>query len=207
MTTTRAGRLFLPVDRALVVRRFPRLVFGLVLFGAGSALQVRSGLGLSPWTVLHEGISLRTPLTIGTATIVVSGLVLLLWIPLRQRLGVGTVTNAVVIGLAIDATLALVPAPGGQWARWVLLLVGIELVAIGSGYYIGVHLGPGARDGLMTGIAARGPSIRLARTLVEGSALVTGWMLGGTVGIGTVLFALLIGPSVQFFLPKLEVTA
>lgn len=204
MTTASVGRLFLPVDRAVVLSRFPRLLFGLVLFGAGSALQVRSGLGLSPWGVLHEGLSFRTPLTIGTATIVVSFFVLLLWIPLRQRMGVGTLTNAIVIGLATDATLALVDPATDTPMRWFLMLAGVQLVAVGSGFYIGVHLGPGARDGLMTGLADRGLSIRLARTMVEGSALFVGWLLGGTVGIGTVVFALTIGPSVQFFLHRLQ---
>jgi len=189
-----------------VVRaRFPRLLLGLFLFGAGSALQVQANLGLSPWEVLHQGIAARTPLTIGIASIVVSVLVLLLWIPLRQALGVGTVANAILIGLFIDLVIFAVPSPETMLLRWVLLVAGILCVGIGSGFYIGVHLGPGPRDGLMTGIARRGPSIRLARTTVEGSALVIGWLLGGTVGVGTVLFSLTIGPVVQFFLPRLEV--
>ncbi|MDX1449806.1 MAG: hypothetical protein R3246_12175 [Acidimicrobiia bacterium] len=207
MISTRLGGMFIRAPWAVVRSRFPRLLLGLFLFGAGSALQVQANLGLSPWEVLHQGIAVRTPLSIGLASIGVSLLVLLLWIPLRQRMGIGTVTNAITIGLFIDLVLFLVPQPEALVARWALLLVGILLVGIGSGFYIGVHLGPGPRDGLMTGIARRGPSLRLARTGVEGSALIVGWLLGGTVGIGTVLFSLTIGPIVQFFLPRLEVAA
>ncbi|MEX0756635.1 MAG: hypothetical protein WD204_01670 [Acidimicrobiia bacterium] len=205
MTTYRPGAMFIRAPWPVVRARFPRLLLGLFLFGAGSALQVQANLGLSPWEVLHQGIATRTPLSIGIASIVVSLGVLLLWIPLRQALGVGTVTNAVMIGLFIDLVIFLVPVPGTLVMRWVLLVGGILLVGIGSGFYIGVHLGPGPRDGLMTGIARRGPSLRLARTGVEGSALLIGWLLGGTVGVGTVLFSLTIGPIVQFFLPRLEV--
>lgn len=207
MITDRPGGMFIRAPWAVVLARFPRLVVGLFLFGAGSALQVQANLGLSPWEVLHQGIAARTPLSIGVASIGVSLLVLLLWIPLRQALGVGTVTNAVLIGLFIDLVIFLVPTPESLALRWVLLVGGIVLVGVGSGFYIGVHLGPGPRDGLMTGIARRGPSLRVARTAVEGSALVAGWLLGGTVGIGTVLFSLTIGPIVQFFLPKLEIPA
>lgn len=207
MISNRPRGIFIRAPWAVVRARFPRLLLGLFLFGAGSALQVQANLGLSPWEVLHQGIAARTPLSIGVASIGVSLLVLLLWIPLRQSLGVGTVTNAVMIGLFIDLVIFLVPEPGSLVTRWVLLVGGIVLVGIGSGFYIGVHLGPGPRDGLMTGIARRGPSLRLARTGVEGSALVAGWLLGGTVGIGTVLFSLSIGPIVQYFLPKLEVPA
>jgi uncharacterized membrane protein YczE len=205
MIANRPGGIFIRAPWAVVRARFPRLLLGLFLFGAGSALQVQANLGLSPWEVLHQGIAARTPLSIGIASIAVSLVVLLLWIPLRQPLGVGTVTNAVVIGLFIDLVIFLVPSPEALAVRWLLLIVGILFVGIGSGFYIGVHLGPGPRDGLMTGIARRGPSIRVARTAVEGSALLAGWLLGGTVGFGTVLFSLTIGPLVQFFLPRLEV--
>lgn len=205
MTTYRPGAMFIRAPWTVVRARFPRLLLGLFLFGAGSALQVQANLGLSPWEVLHQGIAARTPLSIGIASIVVSVGVLFLWIPLRQALGVGTVTNAIMIGLFIDLVIFLVPEPGTLVMRWVLLVGGIVLVGIGSGFYIGVHLGPGPRDGLMTGIARRGPSVRLARTGVEGTALLIGWLLGGTVGVGTVLFTLTIGPVVQFFLPRLEV--
>jgi uncharacterized membrane protein YczE len=205
MIANRPGGIFIRAPWAVVRARFPRLLLGLFLFGAGSALQVQANLGLSPWEVLHQGIAARTPLSIGIASIAVSLVVLLLWIPLRQPLGVGTVTNAVVIGLFIDLVIFVVPSPEALAVRWLLLIVGILFVGIGSGFYIGVHLGPGPRDGLMTGIARRGPSIRVARTAVEGSALLAGWLLGGTVGFGTVLFSLTIGPLVQFFLPRLEV--
>lgn len=204
MISDRPRGMFIRAPWAVVRSRFPRLLFGLFLFGAGSALQVQANLGLSPWEVLHQGIAVRTPITIGLASIGVSLLVLLLWIPLRQPLGVGTVTNAVMIGLFIDLVIFLVPQPDALVSRWLLLVGGIVLVGIGSGFYIGVHLGPGPRDGLMTGIARRGLSLRLARTGVEGSALLVGWLLGGTVGVGTVLFSLTIGPIVQFFLPRLE---
>lgn len=187
-----------------MARRFPRLMFGLTLFGAGSAMQIHAAVGLSPWEVLHQGISLNTPITIGVAGILVSFLVLVAWIPLRQRPGVGTLVNAVWIGMSIDLVLAVLPPVESLWLRWPLMLAGVVVVAIGSGYYIGVRLGPGPRDGLMTGIAARGPSIRLARTVVEGSALGIGWLLGGNVGLGTVVFAATIGPLVQVFLPRLD---
>ena len=167
-----------------VARRFPRLLFGLTLFGAG--------------------IALNTPITIGLAGILVSFLVLLAWIPLRQRPGVGTLVNAIWIGAVIDLVLAVLPDVDSLWLRWPLMLAGVLVVAIGSGYYIGVRLGPGPRDGLMTGVAARGTSIRLARTAVEGSALAIGWLLGGNVGVGTLVFAAAIGPLVQMFLPRLD---
>lgn len=205
MIADRPGGVFIRAPWAVVRARFPRLLLGLFLFGAGSALQVQADLGLSPWEVLHQGIAARTPLSIGVASIAVSMAVLLLWIPLRQALGVGTVANAILIGAFIDLVIFLVPTPEAIVIRWAFLLGGILLVGIGSGFYIGVHLGPGPRDGLMTGIARRGPSLRIARTGVEGSALVIGWLLGGTVGIGTVLFSLTIGPIVQFFLPKLQI--
>ncbi len=184
-------------------------MIGLIIFGVGTGMQVEAELGLSPWDVLHQGIARNTPLTIGVAVILVSGLVLLLWIPLRQRLGVGTIANAVTIGIALDATVAVHPTPSALWLRWVVLLAGIVFVAFGSGVYIGVRLGPGPRDGLMTGIAARrwwgrSVSIRAARFGIEATALVVGWFLGGTVGLGTVAFAVLIGPLVQFFLEKLD---
>ncbi len=187
-----------------VVRRLPRLMFGLTLFGIGGAMQIRAAVGLSPWEVLHQGISLNTPITIGVAGILVSFLVLFFWIPLRQRIGIGTVVNSIWIGLIIDVVLFLLPDVGPLWIRWPLFLAGIVIVAIGSGFYIGVRLGPGPRDGLMTGIAARGISLRLARTLVEGSALLIGWLLGGNVGLGTIVFAVTIGPLVQILLPRLD---
>jgi uncharacterized protein len=168
------------------------------IFGTGEACLVHSRLGNSPWTVLAEGVSKHTPLAIGTATIVISGLVMLAWIPLRQRPGIGTIANAVLIGVAIDVMLPLFPGPGGIVARYGFVAVGIALVGLGSGLYLTAHLGPGPRDGLMTGLHFHtGLSLRLVRTLIEGSALVVGWLLGGRVGVGTVAFALLVGPAVQ----------
>lgn len=201
--------VFMSVPISVVLRRFPRLMFGLIVFGVGTGMQVESELGLSPWDVLHQGIARNTPLSIGAAVIVVSGLVLLLWIPLRQPLGVGTIANAITIGIALDATVALHPTPQALWLRWGVLLAGIVLVGFGSGVYIGVRLGPGPRDGLMTGIASRGVaghsvSIRVARLGIESAALIVGWLLGGTVGLGTIAFALLIGPLVQFFLERFD---
>jgi uncharacterized membrane protein YczE len=159
---------------------------------------VHSKLGNSPWTVLAEGMSKHTPLAIGTATIVISGLVMLAWIPLRQRPGVGTLLNALLIGVAIDVMLPLLPGPGGLAARYAFVVVGIACVGLGSGLYLTARLGPGPRDGLMTGLHFQtGHSLRLIRTLLEGSALIAGVLLGGRAGIGTVAFALLVGPSVQ----------
>jgi uncharacterized membrane protein YczE len=175
-----------------------RLLPGLWLFGTGEACLVHSRLGNSPWTVLAEGVSKHTPLAIGTATILISGLVMLAWIPLHQRPGIGTIANAVLIGVAIDVMLPLLPGPGGIVERYAFVAVGIALVGIGSGLYLTAHLGPGPRDGLMTGIHFRtGMSLRLVRTILEGSALVVGWLLGGRVGVGTVAFAVLVGPAVQ----------
>jgi uncharacterized protein len=168
------------------------------LFGTGEACLVHSRLGNSPWTVLAEGVSKHTPLAIGTATIVISGLVMLAWIPLRQWPGIGTIANAILIGVAIDVMLPVLPGPGGLVGRYAFVAVGIALVGLGSGFYLTAHLGPGPRDGLMTGLHFRtGLSLRLVRTLIEGSALVVGWILGGRVGVGTVAFAVLVGPAVQ----------
>lgn len=168
------------------------------MFGTGEACLVHARLGNSPWTVFAQGISKHSPFAIGTATIVISFFVMLLWIPLRQRPGSGTLLNAVLIGLAIDAMLPLLPGPGGSAGRLAFVAAGIALVAVGSGLYLTAQLGPGPRDGLMTGLHFRtGRSLRLIRTLIEGSALVAGFLLGGRVGIGTVGFAALIGPGVQ----------
>jgi uncharacterized membrane protein YczE len=168
------------------------------IFGTGEACLVHSRLGNSPWTVLAEGVSKHTPLAIGTATIVISGLVMLAWIPLRQRPGIGTLANALLIGVAIDVMLPLLPGPGGIAARYSFVVAGIAFVGIGSGLYLTAQLGPGPRDGLMTGLHFRtGRSLRLIRTLLEGGALALGFALGGRVGVGTVAFALLVGPAVQ----------
>lgn len=182
--------------------RVVQLLVGLVAFGAGSGLMVRAGLGLDPWTVFAEGISLRTGIGIGWVTNIVGFLVLLLWIPLRQRPGLGTVLNILLVGTSIQATMAVVPALRGFWLQLAALVAGIAVVAVASGLYIGARFGPGPRDGLMTGLHARfGVALWLARLAVEVTVLAAGWLLGGTVGIGTVLFALLIGPAVHRTLP------
>ncbi|MEU6203587.1 hypothetical protein ABZ814_08365 [Micromonospora musae] len=189
------------------VRRLTQLYLGLALYGISMALMIRSGLGLNPWDVFHQGLSERTGLSFGTVTIVVGAVVLLLWIPLRQRPGLGTVSNVVVIGLVVDATLALLPAGGPLWIRIGLLVTGIVANGAATGLYLGARLGPGPRDGLMTGFVARRPhrSIRLVRTVIEITVLALGFLLGGTAGIGTVAYALAIGPLAQFFVPLFAV--
>jgi uncharacterized membrane protein YczE len=186
--------------------RLARLLLGLTLFGIGLALMVVADLGLSPWDVLHQGISRRTGIPIGTVVIIMGFAVLLLWIPLKERIGIGTVANAVVIGLVLDGALLVLPETLEDLAvRWAALLAGVVLVAVGSGFYIGAGLGPGPRDGLMTGLARHGISIAWARAGIETTVLVVGWLLGGTVGVGTVIFAFGMGPLVQFFLQRLSV--
>ncbi len=198
---TVARMLPLPSRRELR-RRLPRLALGLVLFGAGVSLQVISGLGLSPWEVLHQGISNRTGIPLGTVGIITGLVVLLLWIPLKERFGIGTVANIVLIGIVIDLSLWLLPESADDLAvRSTLLVSGILIVGVGSGLYIGAGLGPGPRDGLMTGLAKRGANIAVARFGIEITVLVIGWLLGGTVGIGTALFAFGMGPLIAFFLP------
>jgi uncharacterized membrane protein YczE len=188
------------------VRRVPQLLIGLALYGTSMAMQIRGALGLSPWDVLHEGLSEQTPLSFGTITAITGVAVLLAWIPLRQRPGLGTVANVVVIAVAVDVALALVPVAAGLGARIALLVGGVVLNGLATAVYVGARLGPGPRDGLMTGLAARtGWSLRLVRTGIELTVLAVGWLLGGTVGVGTVLYALAIGPLTQAFLPLLAV--
>lgn len=183
-------------------RRLPQLLAGLALYGVSMAMQIRSGLGLNPWDVLHEGLARQTPLSFGTITAITGAIVLLLWIPLRQRPGVGTVANVVVIAAVVDVALALLGRPDAPAARIALLVGGIVLNGVATAAYVGARLGPGPRDGLMTGLSARtGRSVRLVRTSIEVAVLATGWLLGGTVGVGTVLYALAIGPLTQAFLP------
>jgi len=182
-----------------------RLFGGLVLCGIAFALLVRADLGLDPWNVLHQGVSRHTGIPIGTVTIGVGVVVLLGWIPLRERPGVGTVANTVVIGGVIDLLRPRLPVPHGLGARGAMLAAGLALAGPGIGLYIGARLGPGPRDGLMTGLAKRGHSVRVARTGLELAALAVGWLLGGTVGIGTLVFAVTIGPLVHFWLPRLDV--
>jgi uncharacterized membrane protein YczE len=192
-----------PADAPLASRWRPtpgqlaQVLLGLWLFGTGEALVVSSELGNSPWTVLAEGVSLHTPLSIGAATFVIGAFVLLCWIPLRERPGLGTVLNGIVIGVAIDATLALLPHLGTLAVRWVALVVGIGAVGLGSGLYLTAALGPGPRDGIMTGLNARyGWPLAAVRTCIELTAVTVGFALGGTAGIGSLLFAILIGPAV-----------
>lgn len=192
----RAGRLS---------RRLTQLTAGLVLYGISMGLMFRSTLGLDPWDVFHAGVAEHVPLTFGQVVIATSFVVLLLWIPLKQWPGLGTLMNAVLIGLATDATLAVVTTPATLSGQAIMLLAGISLNAVATAAYIGAQLGPGARDGLMTGLVRRtGLSVRLVRTSIEVTVLVTGFLLGGTVGVGTVLYALAIGPMVQVLLPLFE---
>ena len=185
-----------------MIRRLVQLYAGLVLFGLSTALMLRSDLGLNPWDVFHQGVADRTPLSFGTVVIVSGAIVLLLWIPLRQRPGIGTISNIVVIGLAADLALSLIPDGGSLPVRAVMLAAGILLNGVATGAYIGAGLGPGPRDGLMTGLAARtGWSIRIVRTAIELSVLALGWALGGTIGAGTILYAVAIGPIVHRTLP------
>lgn len=195
----------LPVTTA-PLRRIPQLLLGLCLYGTSMAMQVHAALGLNPWDVLHQGLTTRIPLSFGVVTAITGGVVLLLWIPLRQRMGVGTVANVVVIAFSVDVALSLLPQPVGIGWRIAMMAGGIVLNGVASAAYIGARLGPGPRDGLMTGLAARtGRSIRLVRTGIEVVVLGTGWLLGGTVGVGTVLYALAIGPLTQLFLPLFTV--
>lgn len=166
-----------------------------------------AGLGVDPWDVLHQGLSRRIGLGVGTWVVIVGALVLLLWIPLRQRPGVGTLSNVIVIGLVIDLVLATVPPVHGLVAQVTMMCAGVILNGIATGAYIGAGLGPGPRDGVMTGLAARGHSIRAVRTGIELLVLVTGWLLGGTVGLGTVVYALGIGPIAHVTIPRLAIRA
>jgi uncharacterized membrane protein YczE len=177
------------------------LLVGLIGYGFSMALMVRAGLGLDPWDVFHQGLSRHTGMTIGVASAVVGVAVLLAWIPLRNRPGIGTIANVVVIAVTVDTALAWLPTPTALPVRVALMLGAVALNALSTVLYIGAGLGPGPRDGLMTGIVARtGLSVRLVRTSIEASVLVTGWLLGGTVGVGTVIYALGIGPLVQLVL-------
>jgi len=186
-------------------RRIIQLFVGLFLYGAGCALTVEAGLGVDPWTVFAQGISIHTGVGIGWVTNILGFFVLLLWIPLRQKPGIGTIANILLVGTSMQLVLDVVPPIDGLWAQLGVLLGGIALVAIASGLYIGARFGPGPRDGLMTGMNSRlGWPIWLCRALVELTVLAAGWLLGGTVGIGTVLFALLIGPLVHVALPLLD---
>jgi uncharacterized membrane protein YczE len=188
-------------------RRLIQLHVGLVCYGVSMALMIKARLGLDPWDVFHQGLARLTGLPFGLIVILTGALVLLLWIPLRQRPGIGTVVNVIVIGLAVEAGLAVLPAPHPLAARWAFLIGGIVLNGIATGLYIGARLGAGPRDGLMTGYVARRParSIRLVRTGIEVTVLTAGWLLGGTVGWATLLYAVAIGPLAHVFIPLFSV--
>lgn len=189
----RAGRL---------PRRLTQLAFGLVLYGLTLAMVIRATLGNSPWDVLHQGMARHLPLSIGEAVIVMSGVVLLAWIPLREMPGVGTIANAVLVGLSADFFLARIATPASPDAQLALLLGGVLLNGVATALYIGSQFGPGPRDGLMTGLHRRtGVSIQAVRTSLEVSVVVVGFVLGGVVGLGTVVYAVAIGPLVQRLLP------
>jgi uncharacterized membrane protein YczE len=191
-------------DRRLP-RRLTQLYAGLWLYGLSLALVVEAGLGVAPWDVLHQGLSRVTGLSIGTWVVLMSVVVLLLWIPLRQRPGLGTLSNAVLIGVSLDASLAVLPELDGLPVRVAALVAGVSLNAVATAAYIGARLGPGPRDGLMTGIAARGHPVRTVRTGIEVTVLVVGFLLGGTVGVGTLVYAFGIGPLVHPLLPAFDV--
>ena len=194
----RAGRL---------TRRLTQLMVGLVLYGLSMAMMVRGTLGLDPWDVFHFGIASRLPLTFGGVVIVTGIAVLLLWVPLRQMPGLGTIANAIVIGLATDAALAVIAEPSALAARAGLLFGGVVLNGLATAMYIGSQFGPGPRDGLMTGLVRRtGWSFRVVRTSIELTVVAVGWLLGGVVGLGTIVYAVAIGPLVQLMLPWFIVT-
>jgi uncharacterized membrane protein YczE len=187
------------------LERLARCLFGLACFGTGITLFLQSHLGLPPWDVFHKGVAEKTDISIGTVIIGTGVLLLLLWIPLRQRPGLGTVLNALEIGLVVNLTKGIIGEPEALWARSTMLVGGLLIVAFGSAMYIGAGLGPGPRDGLMMGLAERGVSVRMARTVIEVVVVVAGVLLGGTIGVGTILFAVGIGPLVQLLLPRFDI--
>ncbi len=187
-----------------IIQILPRLLGGLTLCAVGIAMLIRAELGLGPWDVLHQGLAVSTGLSVGLATILVGLAVLVLWFPLRQRPGLGTLANVVWIGLSLDVLLTVTSPPSALLTRWLLLLTGPVIFAVGVALYIGVGVGTGPRDGVMTGLAQRGIPIAVARSGLELSALGLGWVLGGTVGVGTVYFALVVGPIVHIALPRLR---
>ena len=190
----------------MMPRRLLQLFIGLVLYGASMALMLRAALGLDPWDVFHQGLATQADLSIGKVVNLVGLAVLLLWIPLKQRPGIGTVANVILIGTAMDLTLSVLPAIEGLALQVAALLFSVVANGIPGALYIGAGLGPGPRDGLMTGLARRtGWSLRLVRTGIELTVLGFGWLLGGTVGVGTLLYAFTIGPLVQIFLPMVTI--
>ncbi len=188
----------------MLPRRLLQLYGGLALYGASAGLILIAAYGADPWDVFHQGLSRQTGIGTGIWVCIVGALVLLLWIPLRQKPGLGTISNVIVVGLAIQLMLVVFDTPAAPAARLSLLAAGILLNGVATGLYIGARFGPGPRDGLMTGLAARGHSIRVVRTGIELTVLALGALLGGTVGIGTVAYALLIGPLAHVFVPLFE---
>jgi uncharacterized membrane protein YczE len=213
MTTTTAPRIALsdlgPIAQlraGRLGRRLVQLYVGLLLYGFSIALMVRSALGLAPWDVLHSGLTTWIPIDIGQALVLVSFVVMLAWIPLREMPGIGTISNAIVIGLSTDAFLHVLPEPSTLWLRVSLLAAGVVLQAAATAAYIGAQLGRGPRDGLMTGLARRsGRSLRLVRTAMELTVVALGLLLGGVAGVGTIVYALAIGPLSQAMLPSMIV--
>jgi uncharacterized membrane protein YczE len=199
----------MPLDISmLLTRRIAQLLIGLTLYGFAIAMMVRAGIGVSPWDVLTQGIATQTGIPFGWVTNIVGGLVLLLWIPIRQKPGIGTVLNVLLVGTAAQGGLMVLPELTVLWQQILLFAGGLTLLAIATGLYIGARFGPGPRDGLMTGIHNRwGFRIWIVRTVIELTVLAIGWLLGGNVGVGTIAFALLIGPMVNVTLPLLRVPA
>lgn len=189
----------------MIARRLAQLYVGLALYGLGIAFQVSSGLGNDPWDTFHQGLARHTGLSIGTWIIIMGALVMALWIPLRQRPGIGTISNVILLGLFTDLFLWLLPHPDGIAQRAAYLAAAILVGGFATGCYIGAGLGPGPRDGLTTGLAARGHSIRLVRTGIELTVFVLGLSLGGTVGVGTLVYAVTIGPLSHVFIPLLTI--
>jgi uncharacterized membrane protein YczE len=184
---------------------FAILILGLWLFGTGEALLVAAELGNGPWTVLAQGVTVHTSLSIGSATFLISVAVLMLWIPLRERPGLGTIANAVVIAAALQVGVWLIPHPDPLWLKFVFVFLGVALIGVGSGLYLTTNLGPGPRDGWMTGLHQKfGIPVARVRLGIEVTVLALGWLLGGTVGLGTVIFALFIGPSVGWGLRLMD---
>jgi uncharacterized membrane protein YczE len=203
----RGAREIGPASRSEEVglaRRFGQLAIGLIAYGLSLSLIVIARLGVDPWDVFQQGLARHTGIAIGTWSILVGVAVLTLWIPLHQRLGVGTLCNVLVIGLVMDVVLATIPRPHVLWLRVVALLGGILLNGIATGCYIGAHLGPGPRDGIMIGLAGRGHSIRVVRTALEATVVLAGFLLGGNVGIGTLAYASCIGPLAHVFIPGFD---
>lgn len=197
-----ATETFWPRERTAA--RLTQLVAGLGLYGVSEALMLRPGVGVDPWDVFHTGLARITGISVGNILIIVGIVVLLLWIPLRQRPGLGTAANVAIIGGVVDVILNATPLPHALWLRWAMFFGGVVLNAVATGLYIGAGLGPGPRDGLTTGIANRGHSIRVMRTGIEVSVLTLGWLLGGNVGLGTLVYALAIGPLVHVTIPRLS---